>query len=116
MAKKSFKDNIQGADKLFSANDKTETAQNSRNTSEDNVQSDVQTTKKSNRKQNTLTNTKINILTNVLTNIKDEPKGKNYTFYLTNEVATAIINTAKENNISNSKLVDSILKKVLLEH
>ena len=100
MAKKSFKGDIQGADKLFSANDTTETAQVSDNT--DNV--------------NIKDNTKNNILTNILINIKDEPKGKNYTFYLSNEVATAITATAKKSKISSSKLVDTILKQVLLEN
>ena len=99
MAKKSFKGDIQGADKLFSANDATETAQVSEKTD------DV----------DTKDNTKINILTNILINIKEEPKGKNYTFYLSNEVATAITATAKKSKISSSKLVDTILKQVLLE-
>jgi len=101
MAKKNFKGDIQGADKLFSANDKAEP--NIENEIEDNILN------------NTLNNTKTNILDNILVNIKEEPKGKNYTFYLSNEVANAVIITAKKNKISNSKLVDNILKKVLLE-
>ena len=105
MAKKSFKEDIQGADKLFSANDQPEP--------EKPESADINTN--SNILTNTLANTKTNILSNVLENIKEEPKGKNYTFYLTNEVAAAIMATAKENKISNSKLVDSILKKVLLD-
>jgi alanyl-tRNA synthetase len=105
MAKKNFKEDIQGADKLFSANDKTEIENFENNSSDNNVNVLI----------NTLTNTKINILDNILTNIKEEPKGKNYTFYLSNEVAEAVIATAKKNKISNSKLVDNILKKVLLE-
>ena len=105
MPKKSFKNNIAGADKLFSANDKTEIE--TENTDDINILDNI--------KANTLTNTKVNILDNILTNIREEPKGKNYTFYLSNEVATAVITTAKNNNISNSKLVDTILKQILLE-
>jgi len=104
MAKKNFKDNIQGADKLFSVNDITETEMSENNAVEIN----------NDQNANILTNTKTNILTNILTNIREETKGKNYTFYLSNEVALAVIDTAKKNNISNSKLVDNILKQVLL--
>ena len=96
MAKKSFKDSIQGADKLFSMNDtieiETETAteQTTQNMAEDNPE------------------------TNILVNIKEDQKGKNHTFYLSCEVAAAITLIAKNNNISNSKLVDNILRQVLL--
>ena len=112
MAKKSFRNDILGADKLFSANDKPE-PENSEN-ADVNVNSNILTNTLDNIKTNTLTNVNSNILTNILDNIKEEPKGKNYTFYLSNEVATAIMETAQKNNISNSKLVDSILKKVLI--
>jgi len=104
MAKKNFKSDIEGADKLFSANDK---AENKEDVTEDNAINNTLT--------NTLINTKNSILDNILTNIKEEPKGKNYTFYLSNEVATAVMATAKKSKISNSKLVDNILKKILLE-
>lgn len=104
MAKKSFKENIQGADKLFSANDKPETE----------VSENANMNISNNISPNASSNIKMNILADILDNIFEEPRGKNYTFYLTNEVATAIIETAKKHNISNSKLVDRILKKVLL--
>jgi hypothetical protein len=107
MAKKNFKNDIQGADKLFSAND-TNNIMETEKISDDTpapVDDD-----------NINANTKVNILSNILINIKEEPKGKNYTFYLSNEVATAITSTAKKNKISSSKLVDTILKQVLLEN
>jgi len=86
MTKKTFKEDIEGADKLFSANDNPENAE-----------------------------VKNNLLSSILENIKEEPKGKNCTYYLTDEVSKAVIETAKKNNISNSKLVESILKKVLID-
>jgi hypothetical protein len=105
MAKKSFKNDIEGADKLFSANEKTEMGEPEGD--------DINI--KDNINSNILINMKTNILDNILTNILEDKKGKNYTFYLSNEVANAVIETARKNNISNSKLVDNILKKVLLE-
>lgn len=57
-----------------------------------------------------------NVLSNILINIhKDEQRGKNITFYLSMEVEDAVSQIAKQNNISKSKLVDNILKQVLLE-
>jgi len=108
MAKKSFKDSIQGADKLFSMNDtieiETETAteQTTQNMAEDNPETNI------------LVNIKPDTLDNILVNIKEDQKGKNHTFYLSCEVAAAITLIAKNNNISNSKLVDNILRQVLL--
>jgi len=102
MAKKSFKEDIQGADKLFSANDKTEPEK-----PDINIDSNILT--------NTLANTKTNILDNILANIREEPKGKNHTFYLSNDVANAVAEAAKKNKISSSKLVNSILKRVLVD-
>ena len=108
MSKKSFKENIQGADKLFSANDSTE-PEISENDAV-NISSNILT----NPETNINANIQINFLDSIFADIKEEPKGRNYTFYLSNEVATAITETAKKYNISNSKLVDILLKKVLL--
>jgi hypothetical protein len=117
MAKKSFKNDIQGADKLFSANDQPETEKSEKddvNMSE-NVLNNTLINAVNEEKNNGSSNAKNNILDSILSNIKEEPKGRNYTFYLSNEVAAAIMETAKKNSISNSKLVDSILKKVLFD-
>lgn len=44
----------------------------------------------------------------------NQPKGKPETFYLSNEVTKEIEKISKYKKISKSKLVDEILKKVLL--
>jgi nicotinate-nucleotide pyrophosphorylase len=108
MAKKSFKDSIQGADKLFSMNDPIETETQTA------TEQATQNMAEENPEINILDNIKTDTLDNILVNIKEEQKGKNYTFYLSSEVAAAITLIAKNNNISNSKLVDNILKQVLL--
>jgi hypothetical protein len=117
MAKKSFKNDIQGADKLFSANDQPETEkfENDDVNMSDNVAENILINTEDNAKNTVSSNARNNILYSILENIKEEPKGRNYTFYLSNEVAAAITETAKKNSISNSKLVDSILKKVFFD-
>ena len=52
----------------------------------------------------------------ILESIKqpDELPGANITFYLEKEVIDAIIRTSNEMNISRSKLINKLLKKILL--
>ena len=45
----------------------------------------------------------------------DELPGANITFYMDNELIKAVLDTAKEMNVSRSKLVSKILRQVLLE-
>jgi hypothetical protein len=94
-AKKSFKDDIVGADKIFSAND-------------------VSDDRKDNNISNRKNINKNNKYDEILSNIQEDPKGKTCTFYLSPEVVSVLTSTAKKKKISNSKLVDSILKQVLL--
>lgn len=57
--------------------------------------------------------TKLNsMLDSILFN---EPTGSNCTFYLSYEVSEAINRVSREKKISKSKLVDKILKQVLIE-
>lgn len=80
------------------------------------VVSNTEVDTKTNINNNTSNNTNSNILSNILNIIpKDEQRGKNITFYLSSEVEEAVSKIAKKNKISKSKLVDSILKQVLLE-
>lgn len=44
-----------------------------------------------------------------------EPTGSNCTFYLSYEVSEAINRVSKEKKISKSKIVDKILKQVLID-
>ena len=54
------------------------------------------------------------VLDNILEAIPKETQRKNYAFYLSNEIAEAITKVAKQKGISKSKLVENILKQVLL--
>jgi uncharacterized protein YoxC len=54
-------------------------------------------------------------LNNILDDITKKPQGKNYAFHLSQEVGEAITKIAKRQNVSKSKLVDSILRQVLLQ-
>jgi len=55
-----------------------------------------------------------NLLDNILSTINKEPQGKNYAFHLSYKVGEAVDKIAKQKGISKSKLVDNILKQVLL--
>ena len=55
-----------------------------------------------------------NVLDNILSTINKEPQGKNYAFHLSYKVGEAVTKIAKQKGISKSKLVDNILKQVLL--
>jgi len=46
--------------------------------------------------------------------INKEPQGKNYAFHLSYKVGEAVTKVAEQKGISKSKLVDTILKQVLL--
>ena len=55
------------------------------------------------------------VLNNILDSIPaKEPQGKNYAFYLSHEIGEAVTKVAKQKGISKSKLVENILKQVLL--
>ena len=54
------------------------------------------------------------VLDNILSTIPKESQGKNYAFYLSNEIGEAVAKVAKQKGISKSKLVENILKQVLL--
>lgn len=57
-----------------------------------------------------------NIMANIKANIKSkEPSGVTYAFYLSADVAEQVKKTAKKLGISKSKLVDNILREVLLK-
>jgi len=99
-SKKNFKESISGADKLFSANDSHTAEITDENT--DNT-------------EDAADNMSINILSNILDNIQhNEPPGSNITFYLSKETSNAVTLAAKAKKISRSKLVDGILKQVLM--
>ena len=56
-----------------------------------------------------------NILTDILTNISvKEPLGKSVALYLSLETDEAVTKLSKQKGISKSKLVDNILKQILL--
>ena len=57
---------------------------------------------------------KSNMLGNILNMINKEPQGKNYAFHLSYKVGEAVTEISKQKGISKSKLVDNILKQVLL--
>jgi acetamidase/formamidase len=64
----------------------------------------------------TKNNSQSELLTDVLNTITTkEPQGKNVAFYLSLEVDEAVTKISKQKNISKSKLVDIILKQVLLQ-
>ena len=55
------------------------------------------------------------ILTDILANISvKEPQGKSVALYLSAETDEAVTKLAKQKGISKSKLVDNILKQILL--
>ena len=56
----------------------------------------------------------VNVLDNILSAINKEPQGKNYAFHLSYKVGEAVTKIAEQKGISKSKLVDNILKQVLL--
>jgi len=58
-------------------------------------------------------NTSNNILDDILKSSKKD-RGKNYTIYLSADVADALDNQAKQSGMSKSELVDKILRKVLI--
>lgn len=55
-----------------------------------------------------------NALDNILNTINKKPQGKNYAFHLSYKVGEAVTKIAKQKGVSKSKLVDNILKQVLL--
>lgn len=115
MPKKSFKTNVVGADKLFSANDIPTTDTNVENT----VIQEKGINDQNNEKDNVNSNIKSNIKSNVYSNLLDsivvpETTGANFTFYLDKEVANAVAQAAKKKKISRSKLVNAILRDILL--
>lgn len=59
-------------------------------------------------------NSNVNVLDNILSTINKEPQGKNYAFHLSYKVGEAVTKIAQQKGISKSKLVDNILKQVLL--
>lgn len=46
--------------------------------------------------------------------IREKPKAKSYGFYLSDEVAEALDNLAKQNKCSKSKVLELLLRKALL--
>ena len=56
-----------------------------------------------------------NVLDSILDGIAKEPSGKNYAFYLSHEIGEAVTKVAKQKGISKSKLVEAILKQVLVQ-
>lgn len=83
----------------------------------DNILDNTSDSVLSNTSNNILHNTNNNILNNIISNIVvKEPAGGNHTFYLSTEVADKLSQTAKSMNISKSKLVDSILREILVKN
>jgi len=123
--KKSFGNAVKGADKLFSINDvDADTLENISadtivNTS-DNILANTGADMISNRIPDISTNTMANISTNSLAIVLDElipikePPGKSYSYHLASDVADAITREAGKRKISKSKLVEIILRQVLI--
>jgi len=105
--KKGFKK--AGADLLFSANDQQ--YKDDAVVVEKPVKEEIITVNTDKPKK-----TRTSKYADILDKIKrpDELPGENMTFYLEKEIITAIINTANEMNVSRSKLINKILKQVLL--
>lgn len=113
MPKKSFKTNVVGADKLFSANDIPTTDTNAENTVIQAKEEEIND--QNNEKDNVNSNIKSNVYSNLLDSIVvPETTGANFTFYLDKEVANAVAQAAKKKKISRSKLVNAILRDILL--
>ena len=108
-AKKSFGNAVKGADKLFSIND-----------SPSNTLETVSADTKANTLADSIPNRIPNILDNSVAVVLDElipikePPGKSYSYHLAPDVADAITREAGKRKISKSKLVEIILRQVLI--
>jgi len=93
-----------GSDSLFSANDQAAAPDPTPE-----VKNDTAPVKAKRAKSNKYAD--------ILDNIKksEELPGGNVTFYLDHDIITAVLKTSKELGISRSKMVNKILRQVLLD-
>ena len=116
-AKKSFGNAVKGADKLFSINDSpTDTLEtvsdDTKANTTSNVLADTLTDSIPNRMPDALVNS-VAVVLDELIPVK-EPPGKSYSYHLAPDVADAITREAGKRKISKSKLVEIILRQVLI--